>query len=89
MAPTTDISAVDRLTAVERLNEPIVRWRIEDDLRLAHTLVAQHLGISAPYWSQILSGQRNPKPEHIEALANLIRLPRRVITGSTTLGRAA
>jgi plasmid maintenance system antidote protein VapI len=72
-----------------RLNEPIVRWRIEDDMRLTHTMVAQHLGISAPYWSQILSGQRHARDEHLDALQVLLRLPRRVLTGQTQLGAAA
>ena len=72
-----------------KLNEPLVRWRIEEDMRLAHGMVAQYLGISAPYWSQILTGERNPQPEHIEKLAVLLRLDRRMLTGTTTLAAAA
>jgi len=66
-----------------------VRWRIEDDLRLAHGMVAQYLGISAPYWSQILSGERNPSEEHLEALERLLRLNRRLLTATTVMAAAA
>lgn len=71
-----------------RINEPLVRWRIEDDMRLPHGVVAQYLGISAPYWSQLLSGERNPSDEHLEALEKLLKVNRRLLTAETVMAAA-